>query len=346
MDTGMTLDAVAVKSLYYNGQDVMVKLADGSWAVCEDPDLAFVSTFYAPPGVEVRIGELAYRMTEVGNYGVLQPQLLQSEAKTSKGDEPGNVDLMAAMKGLAEAFGGGRKRRRSRSGSDSDDDTESGVLPAELQDVALPLRVTRKLISKRFKEVELEQLLDDRDLSTKDRRQEKGAITTSDRVVKAVTVLARYRSAYFPKETPHLLKFLYNVQELTGAYEFAVVSQVVRKHLRAVAAGMSWNADMALGRVDQRDQLPLCKFCKVYHLTGACGATGATPTLASGTSGGTAWATHRKPLSDMACFKCGVRGHFARACTQKPREESQNRFKAPPRFSRPPKFGVQQPEDN
>jgi hypothetical protein len=127
-------------------------------------------------------------------------------------------------------------------------------------------------------------------------------------------VLVRYRSFFLPKETPHLMKFLYNVQDLAGTYEFQFVLQVVRKHLRAVAAGMSWSAEMLLGRVDQRDQLPVCGWCKMHHISGACGGAPAPVSRSSFSGPVRAGPSVRSPIVELACFQCGEKGHFARVC--------------------------------
>lgn len=339
-----SLAEVPVKSVYFDGENVLVKQGDGSWVVNKDHEFDFVSNFFAAPGAELKIGALQFKWTAVGSYGVLQPRLLESD-----GDERAApaADLTVVMRGLVEALERGRKRRHSRSRSESSDE-DSLELPAELQDVALPYKVMKNLVRKRFKEVELEQLVDERDLATPDRRRDRGMITTSDRVVKAVTVLVRYRSAYIPKETPRLLKFLSNVQDIASAYDFAFVSRVVKKHIRAVAAGLCWSADLVVGRTDQRDQLPLCRWCNVYHIIGACEASRNNTSNASGSARPVFYPRAQKQAGESSCFRCGQKGHWARLCPglragdDKPEP---SKYRMPPRISsRPSRLGVQSGE--
>lgn len=344
------MEAVPVGSVFFDGTDILKKSPDGEWQICQDPDLAFVKSFFAPPGLELKVGSLVYDWTMVERFGVLQPRLLQEAGGAtvhgveSRGDsgrdlrsdrhsESRETGLMAeVMSTFAEALRG-RKRRRSTSSS-SEEESEA-TLPEDLRDVALPRKVAKCIAARRFKEVELELLLDARDLAVRDRR---GEIVTADRLQKAVLILVRHRSTYFPSETAQLLKFAFNVQDLCCSYEFSVVSRVVRKHIRAVAAGVAWGADISLGRMDQRDHLPLCIRCKTTHVTGACGAGGFLMTdRRTGTSGESG---SRRPMTETVCFKCGLKGHFARFCPQLGKGV-ENRYRLPPKIGPQSKFGVQ-----
>ena len=95
-----SLAEVPVKSVYFDGENVLVKQGDGSWVVNKDHEFDFVSNFFAAPGAELKIGALQFKWTAVGSYGVLQPRLLESD-----GDERAApaADLTVVMRGLVEA---------------------------------------------------------------------------------------------------------------------------------------------------------------------------------------------------------------------------------------------------
>jgi hypothetical protein len=333
-----TLDAVPVKSLYYDGHAVNVKLADGAWGMCDDPDTSFLASFSAPSDLEVKVGRGTFVTSFVSGFLVLQP-LLRLEGEHQNTSAQGS-ELSRLVKGLTEALGGRRSRRRSRSRSRSSDSgsEDALVLPAALRDVVLSHKVAKRLTGRRFAEVQLEQLLDARDLALQDGKKGAGLITTSDRLVKALLVLVRYRVAYYPGETADLLKFLFRVQDVVGAYSFEVVHSAVKRHLRSVAAGRGWGDELVLGRVDQRDHLPVCPGCKIHHLKEACGWKEASPVMRR--------PSPRLPFSELTCFKCGVKGHLAKSCVQQPRGMVSLPYRMPPKVgASATRYGVQKGAD-
>jgi hypothetical protein len=156
------------------------------------------------------------------NYAVTQhePPLHNTQSEPSVSSV-----LLDLTKAIQSVCGGGKRHHRQSSLEDEEEDNENRShlsLPKSLQDIALTQVLNRKLTQKRICDIDLATLLDKTDLMVE--KGSRGRNNSSDRLVKAVIILVRYRYDFHPVETNDVLHFLFQVQDLVCNYNFEVVT--------------------------------------------------------------------------------------------------------------------------
>lgn len=336
MEDSENFRAAPVGSLVFREDTIFKKNCRGSWEAYEEEEAVFLGTMQGPAGMQVPIGGLQYRSELVADTMVWCPVLSAGTAGPS--EDPGNLlqELVRSVVQQAAACSRGRSRKRRRSGSSESSSAEEETvrqLPKELRDIAMPQKLVRKLSSRKVQEFHLEDLLDQGDLVKKD-------IVSSDRVVKAVLVLARYRVAFHPHEANGVLKFVANVQALASSYDFRFVKRVVEKHLRAVSSGGEWEEDLPVGSGDHGSHFPLCSACQLHHL-GSCVLL-KVPVSVGAFS--TRKPVGRVPMAEVRCFNCSELGHYSKWCPRSSASSGrgwETKQRVPPKVLSPHLYGVQ-----
>jgi hypothetical protein len=297
------LKEVPVLSLVVDDASVYQKAQSGEWEENNGEEFSFLVSFDPPLGTTLTLNNVEFEWMVIQGQGVLSPRISFESNSSAQNNDTATIfkEMLRAMQD--------RPRKRTRSESSEEDGKES-TLPADLHDIALPSKTRRKIVGRRIKDLKLEELLDTADLAQD--QAGKGRIVSTDRLLKAVIVLVRYRTAFHPQEANAALKFLQNVQDVACSYTFDLVERVVNKHLRAVGAGKPWDGELAIGRVDRQELLPLCPFCSLHH-QGPCRSSAAA-SFSSGGNRGRGAGYGGRPHS-VVCYNCNQRGHISRLCT-------------------------------